>query len=71
MLASLLVEVEILVPLHRRQTGVLNGFDAYINLKTNQIFVTISQKNRYLLDLVCSVYGGKVYSNNANKSAYK
>ena len=43
----------------------------YINLKTNQIFVTISQKNRYLLDLVCSVYGGKVYSNNANKSAYK
>lgn len=43
----------------------------YMNLTTNQVFITISQKNRELLDLVCSVYGGKVYSANKNETAYK
>ena len=43
----------------------------YINIESNQAFLTISQKNRELLDLVSSVYGGKVYSANAKNTAYK
>lgn len=43
----------------------------YIAIATNQVFITISQKDRGLLDLVSSIYGGKVYSANANISAFK
>jgi hypothetical protein len=43
----------------------------YYNKTSMQVFITVSQKNRYLLDLIASVYGGSVYSANANKTAYK
>ena len=43
----------------------------YINTKCNQVFLTIVQKNRELLDILSSIYGGKVYSANSKKSAYK
>jgi len=43
----------------------------YYNKTSMQVFITVSQKNRYLLDLIASVYGGNVYSAKANKTAYK
>lgn len=43
----------------------------YINISSNQVFLTIGQKNRELLDLIPSVYGGKVYNSNTKKTAYK
>jgi len=43
----------------------------YINIKSNQVFLTISQKKRELLDILQTIYGGKVYSANKQKSAYK
>jgi hypothetical protein len=43
----------------------------YYNKTSMQIFITVSQKDRYLLDLLASVYGGSVYSANAKKTAYK
>lgn len=43
----------------------------YYNKKSMQVFITVSQKNRYLLDILESVYGGKVYSSNKDKTAFK
>lgn len=57
-------------------SGYLSGlFDSdgsvYYNKTSQQVFITISQKSRVLLDLIASVYGGKVYSANANCPAFK
>jgi hypothetical protein len=43
----------------------------YYNKTSMQIFITVSQKDRYLLDLLASVYGGSVYSAYTKKTAYK
>ena len=43
----------------------------YMNISSYQVFISISQKRRYLLDIICNVYGGKVYSANKNKTAFK
>lgn len=43
----------------------------YMNVTSNQVFITISQKNRELLDLICTIYGGKVYAANTKKTAFK
>ena len=43
----------------------------YYNKKSMQVFITVSQKSRHLLDILASVYGGKVLSANANKTAFK
>jgi intein-encoded DNA endonuclease-like protein len=43
----------------------------YMNTRSNQVFITIGQKNRELLDIVSTVYGGKIYSANRRKSAFK
>jgi len=43
----------------------------YYNKKSMQVFITVSQKSRYLLDILASVYGGKVYSCNVSKTAFK
>jgi len=43
----------------------------YLNIKSQQVFITISQKSRVLLDIVSSVYGGTVYSANASNTAFK
>jgi hypothetical protein len=57
-------------------SGYLAGlFDSdgsiYLNITSQQVFITISQKNRELLDIIAQVYGGTVYSANANKTAFK
>lgn len=43
----------------------------YYNASSIQVFITVSQKGRYLLDLLQVVYGGKVFPANAKHSAYK
>jgi len=41
----------------------------YYNKSSNQIFITVTQKDRFLLDLLKSIYGGMVYV--SHKTAYK
>lgn len=43
----------------------------YYNKDSSQIFLTISQKRRELLDLLLSVYGGQIYCSNKAKTAFK
>jgi hypothetical protein len=57
-------------------SGYLSGlFDTdgsvYYNALSQQVFITISQKNRDILDLICSIYGGKVYAINSQATAFK
>ena len=33
----------------------------YINLLSSQVFITVSQKNKFLLDILVTLYGGTVY----------
>jgi len=40
----------------------------YINLISSQIFITVSQKNRFILDLIKELYGGEIY---IQKSSFK
>ena len=44
----------------------LSGFfdsdgSTYLNLKSFQVYITAGQKNKYLLDILCELYGGSVY----------
>jgi hypothetical protein len=46
--------------------GWLSGFldsdgSIYLNLQSDQIFITASQKNKYLLDPLKELYGGEIY----------
>jgi hypothetical protein len=46
--------------------GWLSGFldsdgSIYLNLQSDQIFITASQKNKYLLDPIKELYGGEIY----------
>ena len=46
--------------------GWFSGFfdsdgSIYLNLASTQIYFTAGQKNKYLLDLLCELYGGTVY----------
>lgn len=48
------------------ENGWFSGFfdsdgSVYYNLKSSQLFITASQKNRFLLDLLSSLYGGSIY----------
>jgi hypothetical protein len=43
----------------------------YFNKKSIQVFITVTQKNRELLDILVPVYGGVVYSSHKNVTAYK
>jgi hypothetical protein len=57
-------------------SGYLAGlFDSdgsvYLNIASQQVFITVSQKSRELLDIVSAVYGGTVYSANAGNTAFK
>ncbi|CAO1638535.1 unnamed protein product, partial (mitochondrion) [Parajaminaea phylloscopi] len=62
-------------PLHFDSAYLSGLFDSdgsiYINITSNQVFITISQKRRYLIDLICNIYGGKVYSASTKNSAFK
>ena len=49
------------------ESGWLAGFldadgSVYLNKKSVQVFIAVSQKNKLLLDLITQVYGGKIYS---------
>lgn len=61
--------------LHYNSAYLSGLFDAdgsiYINITSKQIFITISQKNQELLNIIISVYGGKIYSFNSENTAYK
>lgn len=63
------------IPLEFNSRYLAGLFDSdgsiYLNIKSQQVFITISQKSRVLLDIISSVYGGKVYSANANNTAFK
>lgn len=46
--------------------GWFSGFfdsdgSVYLNLKSSQMLITASQKNKYLLDLLLDLYGGTIY----------
>jgi hypothetical protein len=46
--------------------GWLSGFldsdgSVYLNLQSDQIFITASQKNKLLLDPLIELYGGQIY----------
>lgn len=43
----------------------------YFNKSSQQMFITVSQKGRFLLDILPPLYRGKVYPRNAKKSAFK
>lgn len=43
----------------------------YFNKQSMQVFITISQKGRELLDILVPVYGGVVWSSNKNSTAFK
>lgn len=48
------------------ENGWLSGFfdsdgSVYLNLISYQMFITASQKNKYLLDIICELYGVSVY----------
>jgi hypothetical protein len=40
----------------------------YLNLQSAQMFITATQKDRYLLDILCDLYGGTVYT---QKTSFK
>lgn len=63
-------------PVLQYNSAYLSGlFDTdgsiYINTTSIQVFITISQKHRELLDMLSSIYGGKVYYNDKGKNAFK
>lgn len=43
----------------------------YYNKNSIQVFIAVSQKRREMLDLLLSVYGGKVYFSNKAGTAFK
>jgi len=52
-------------PLKYENAWLSGFFDSdgsiYLNLKSYQMLITASQKNKYLLDFLCELYGGSVY----------
>lgn len=56
--------------------GWLAGFvdsdgSIYLNIKSDQMFITASQKNKLLLDPLIELYGGKIYITNKQTEAFK
>ena len=43
----------------------------YYNQKSMQVFITVTQKGRELLDILVPIYGGVVRSSNKNATAFK
>ena len=43
----------------------------YYNKQSMQVFITVTQKGRELLDILVPVYGGVVRSSNKNATAFK
>lgn len=64
----------ILEPLNYDNSWLAGLIDAdgsiYLNITSVQIFISASQKDKYLLDQIASIYGGKVYPH-GKVSAFK
>lgn len=43
----------------------------YLNITSQQVFITISQKSQELLEIIAKVYGGTITSAGVNKPAFK
>lgn len=57
-------------------SGWLSGMidsegSVYLNLASKQIIISVAQKNKYLLDEIQLVYGGKVYVNSKGNLNFK
>ena len=69
------VETISTIPLTYNSAYLSGLFDTdgsvYFNKKSIQVFITVSQKGRELLDKLVPVYGGVVRSSNKNASAFK
>ena len=57
-------------------SAYLSGFfdsdgSVYFNKQSMQVFITVTQKGRELLDILVPVYGGVVRSSNKNATAFK
>jgi LAGLIDADG endonuclease len=52
-------------PLTYKNAWLSGFFDSdgsiYLNLKSSQMYITACQKNKYLLDILCDLYGGSIY----------
>jgi hypothetical protein len=63
------------VPLTYNSAYLSGLFDAdgsiYYNKASRQILISLSQKRRFILDLIASVYGGTVKASNKDQSAFK
>jgi len=56
--------------------GWLSGFidsdgSIYLNEKSGQVFISITQKNKDMLDPLVNLFGGKIYSLSSNNPAFK
>jgi hypothetical protein len=56
--------------------GWLAGFidsdgSIYLNLQSDQVFITAGQKDKYLLEILPDLYGGKIYSIGATNHGFK
>ena len=69
------VETISTIPLTYNSAYLSGLFDTdgsvYFNKKSIQVFITVSQKGRELLDILVPVYGGVVRSSNKNATAFK
>lgn len=64
------------LPLTNFENGWLSGLldaDGTVTLNSNnsQIAISISQKNKYILDILVPLYGGKVYIDNSSSVSFK
>ncbi len=56
--------------------GWFSGFidsdgSIYLNEKSGQVFISVSQKNKYLLEPLINLYGGKIYISSPKIEAFK
>ena len=69
------VETISAIPLTYNSAYLSGLFDTdgsvYFNKKSIQVFITVTQKGRELLDILVPVYGGVVRSSNKNATAFK
>ena len=69
------VETNFKIPLKYNSAYLSGLFDTdgsvYYNKKSKQVFISVTQKGRELLDILVAVYGGVVRSSNKNATAFK
>ena len=69
------VETNFKIPLNYNSAYLSGLFDTdgsvYYNKKSKQVFISVTQKGRELLDILVAVYGGVVRSSNKNATAFK